>query len=136
MSTPQGTARQHLRQVARTWTTEDLADLPVYDEEPYSLDDSAHYHYRYKSESTLYMSEYVWVDTTTRTATLTVRWYTDSTGNVYAAPWETDCAADYGDVDMAHTSRISAAHRARVAEGVRAALEADWEHDWSGFTII
>lgn len=136
-TTPQPQARSWLRWIARHWSTSRIADLPVYSDEPYSLGGDAYYHYRGLHETDLYMSEYIYVDD--GVATLTVRWYRDSVGDDYsAADEETDRPdADHGDVDMAHTTRIAATHRERVAEGVRAALAADEEcgADWSGVTV-
>lgn len=138
-STPQSQARDWLRWIARHWSVEDIAQLPVYDDEPYSLGEDAYYHYHHLHETDLYTSEYIYVSTADRTATLTVRWYRDTSGDAYAAAdEEVDCPeCDYGDVDMAHTARIAAVHRERVAEGVRAALAADEEcgADWSGVTV-
>ena len=136
-TTPQSQARSWLRWIARHWSIDRIADLPVYDDEPYSLGEDAYYHYRGLHETDLYMSEYIYVDD--GVATLTVRWYRDSVGDDYSAADEGDddlCAA-YGDVDMAHTTRIAAVHRERVAKGVRAALAADEEcgADWSGVTV-
>lgn len=136
-TTPQSQARSWLRWIARHWSVGRIADLPVYDDEPYSLGGDAYYHYRGLHETDLYMSEYIYVDD--GVATLTVRWYRDSIDGVYAASDEADDneGATYGDVDMAHTTRIAAVHRERVAEGVRAALAADEEcgTDWSGVTV-
>lgn len=136
-TTPQSQARSWLRWIARHWSIDRIADLPVYDDEPYSLGEDAYYHYRGLHETDLYMSEYIYVDD--GVATLTVRWYRDSDGDDYsAADEEMDRPdADHGDVDMAHTTRIAVTHRERVAEGVRAALVADEEcgADWGGVTV-
>lgn len=137
-TTPQSQARSWLRWIARHWSAARIADLPVYSDEPYSLGGDAYYHYRGLHETDLYMSEYIYVDTSTREASLTVRWYLDRDACAYqAAGASDDPTYDYGDVDMAHTTRIAATHRERVAVGVRAALALDEEcgADWGGVTV-
>lgn len=51
-TTPQSQARSWLRWIARHWSADRIADLPVYDDEPYSLGGDAYYHYRGLHETT------------------------------------------------------------------------------------
>lgn len=134
-TTPQSQARSWLRWIARHWSAARIADLPVYSDEPCLGEDA---YYRGPHETDLYMSEYIYVDTSRQTATLTVRWYLARDADAYqAVDAGDDPVYDYGDVCMEYTSRIAATHRERVAAGVRAALAMDEERgsDWSGVTV-
>lgn len=122
-STDQSRARRWLRTVARGGA-DDIADLPVLDDEPYSWANDAAYHYL--DHDSLWMEEHIWVDTAARTATLAVRWYADGDydAGAYQGPEdEDDPHAGYGDVHLHCTGGVAQHHRYEVAAGIRAALD-------------
>lgn len=121
-STPQSQARRWLRAVAREGARY-IADLPLYDDEPYACMEGAACHYGH--DDSLYMEEYIAVDPAHRTATLAVRWITDGDydADAYQGPASPDDpAAGYGDVTLDETGGVAALCRREVAAGIRAAL--------------
>lgn len=121
-TTPQSQARRWLRTVAREGARY-VADLPLYDDEPYACMEAAACHYGHSD--TLYTEEYIAVDPTRRTATLAVRWVTDGDydADAYQGPTSPDDpAAGYGDVTLDEVSGVAARCRREVAVGIRAAL--------------
>lgn len=130
-TTPQSQARRWLRTVAREGARY-VSGLPIYDDEPYSLMQSAACHYSYERDDSLYMEEYIAVDAVHLTATLAVRWVTDGDydAGAYQGPLgPDDPAAGYGDVSLDETGGVAARYRQDVAAGIRAALARAAEYD-------
>lgn len=128
-STPQSQARRWLRTVAREGACY-VADLPLYDDEPYACMGAAACHYGHSD--TLYTEEYIAVDPVRRTATLAVRWVTDGDydAGAYQRPGDQDDpGAGYGDVHLDRVSGVAQHYRRQVAAGIRAALALATECD-------
>lgn len=123
-TTPQSQARRWLRTVAREGARY-VADLPIYDDEPYACMEAAACHYDYEHDDALYVEEYIAVDPVRRTATLAVRWITDGDydAGAYQGPGDQDDpGAGYGDVHLDRVSGVAQRDRRSVAAGIRAAL--------------
>lgn len=121
-TTPQSQARRWLRAVAREGARY-VADLPLYDDEPYACMEAAACHYGHSD--TLYTEEYIAVAPTHRTATLAVRWVADGDydAGAYQGPTSPDDpAAGYGDVTLDEVSGVAECYRLQAAAGIRAAL--------------
>lgn len=139
-TTPQSQARHWLRTVAREGARY-IADLPIYDDEPYASLEAAACHYDYEHDGSPYVEEYIMVDPAHRTATLAVRWVTDGDydADAYQGPTSPDDpAAGYGDVTLDEVSGVAEYYRLQVTAGIRAALALASERDdvpWDPATI-
>lgn len=116
----QSTARRILRDAARTAT---LGDLWIAtDEEDLEAPDPAGSPDLY-DEDGIYTLVYLWVDTTSRVADLSVRWVLADGSGLYQAADELDVdGAGYGDVSLRYVGGVSRAARARLAAIVEVAL--------------
>lgn len=127
---PQAAARRILRDAARVATIRDLWIATGEDEltPPDPTGNPEDY------EPGPWTCTYLWVDTTARTADLSVRWATAGDGGYQAAADPDDPTASYGDVSLRHVTRVRRADRARIAALIGFLLE-QAGHDPAEFSI-
>lgn len=123
MSTPQQIARDYLREFVATCAPEDMH--LVTDESDLWMQ---------ASSDGLTLESYLWVDTVSQVADLTVRWVAGP-GETYQSAEDNDMlGADYGDVSLRHMQSLPARVRLRVLRIVAQVLR-DAGYDPDMFSI-